>query len=567
MKKVLYVDDEIINRKIFSKYMEDYDVEATLMDNGNDALKVMEEEQFDLVFLDHIMPEITGLELLMAIQSMELSPNTYTPFIALTANPIENAEDLYLDAGFSAYMKKPIEKGAMESVMSRFLPGSKKSEAPKEPVPAGAGKPEGSEETGSQSTDMATPDAKTIEEMFYGTEAAQNGPKGEAAPIWMESSDILDFDEGVRINGSKEGYFDTLRIFKNNSRQKIDQLEEAFSEMNIPDYGILTHSLKSAATIIGAGKLANYAEFMEKACNNGDEETLKVDHGDFIKEYKKVVELLSNNLTDFLVPDIGHLEYEQEGLRRLVLLISSKENISTRAMENHLREGRCKVETCPPYPELAGNKVEDAELVVFNMDDTIYERKDLITFFKERCVESGKGLILVGEVNDYEYIKKEMGENYITDYMPLPLDISAFMKSINHYFDNYEVRSRLRHRILLVDDDEIYTSTIERWLSGLYDIDVAGSAVEAISRMERKKPDVLLLDYAMPVTDGAQFLEYLRKDEATAGISVIFLTGSQDRNSVMKVVDLSPQGYLLKSIDKNTLIERLETFFVTGSLG
>ena len=572
MKKVLYVDDEAINRKLFSNLMKDYDVEVRLLEDGFKAMLVLEEEQFDLIFLDHIMPNMSGMELLTNIQAVEYNPNTYTPFVALTANPIENAEDLYIDAGFSAYMKKPIEKGAMETIMTRFLPGTKKEKRPK---PAPEAKPEAAavEVPLSEPLPISQPnpdqglDAKAIEALFYSTDAAKSGPSGDAGPRWMEDTDCLDSEKGIRINGSLDDYMDVLRIFKDISKEKKKQLEDAFKEMNITDYHMLTHSLKSAAAVIGAEKLSKYAEFMEKACNNGDEETIKVDHEDFIKEYSKVISVLENNVVDSMMPTIGSLEYETEALKKSVLLISDKENICTRAMDNHLKLGKYKTDSCPPVPELAIFKADDAELVVYNMDNSMHVRKDFIKFLKEDCVEKGKGLIVVGEPGDYDFLSKELGDGYISEFHSLPLDIDAFMKSVNYYFDNYEVRSRLRHRILIVDDDEIYTTTIEHWLSGLYDITVANSAVEAISCVEKKKPDVILLDYEMPITDGPKFLEYIRMDESTANISVIFLTGSQDRGSVMKVLELAPNGYLLKSIDKNTLIERINTFFMTGSVG
>ena len=564
MKKVLYVDDEKINRKLFSKLMNDYDVELTMLEDGRSALSLLEEEQFDLIFLDHIMPNMSGMEVLTHIQALEYSPNTYTPFVALTANPIENAEDLYLDAGFSEYMKKPIEKGPMETVMMRFLPGTKKPDKKESPAPAEAVST--AYAVTAPAAESQVLDAKAIEEMFYSTAAAQ-APPVEVGPRWLEDTDIIDYEEGIRINGSEEDYFDTLRIFKNMGQEKTHQLQEAFDNMDINSYGMLSHSLKSAAAIIGAKRLSHYAEFMERVCNNGDEEALKVDHEDFLKSYSKVITLLQNNLTDKPTIEFEKIEYEAEGLSRSILLISSKKNVTTRAIVNHLSAARYSVEISPPIPEIAMTKLVESELVIYNMDDYMYSRMDLLTFLKENCVEMGKGLMLVGEINDYEYIKKELGDKYINTWHNLPLDIDAFIKSVNYYFDNYEIMSRLRHRVLIVDDDEIYTSTVEHWLGGLYEIEVANSAVDAMSSVEKKKPDLILLDYEMPVTDGPKFLEYIRGDENTANVAVIFLTGSQDRDSVTKVLELAPKGYLLKSIDKNTLIERINTFFMTGSIG
>ena len=75
------------------------------------------------------------------------------------------------------------------------------------------------------------------------------------------------------------------------------------------------------------------------------------------------------------------------------------------------------------------------------------------------------------------------------------------------------------------------------------------------------KPDLILLDYEMPVTSGPQVLEMIRSETKTDTIPVIFLTGKGDRESVLKVLALKPDGYLLKSMDKAALLKSLEEFF------
>lgn len=84
---------------------------------------------------------------------------------------------------------------------------------------------------------------------------------------------------------------------------------------------------------------------------------------------------------------------------------------------------------------------------------------------------------------------------------------------------------------------------------------------QAISYLARNKANLVLLDYEMPVADGPKVLEMLRADTETGHIPVMFLTGHGDRNSVMSVVGLKPADYLLKTIDKKTLLEKLDHFF------
>ena len=90
---------------------------------------------------------------------------------------------------------------------------------------------------------------------------------------------------------------------------------------------------------------------------------------------------------------------------------------------------------------------------------------------------------------------------------------------------------------------------------------MSSNGVQAISYLAKNKADLVLLDYEMPVANGPQVLEMLRGDSETDQIPVMFLTGHGDKDSVLSVVSLCPVDYLLKTIDKATLLEKLEAFF------
>ena len=91
---------------------------------------------------------------------------------------------------------------------------------------------------------------------------------------------------------------------------------------------------------------------------------------------------------------------------------------------------------------------------------------------------------------------------------------------------------------------------------------MANSGLQAIKWLGKNKVDLILLDHEMPVTNGPQVLEMLRSDEETRNIPVIFLTGKRDKESVMAVVALKPEGYFLKDIKKDELLEKLQEFFI-----
>ena len=116
--------------------------------------------------------------------------------------------------------------------------------------------------------------------------------------------------------------------------------------------------------------------------------------------------------------------------------------------------------------------------------------------------------------------------------------------------------------ILIVDDDPQYLTMIREWLKGTYKVAMANSGLQAIKWLGKNKADLILLDHEMPVTSGPQVLEMLRSDSETCNIPVIFLTGKGDKESVMAVVALRPEGYFLKGIQKKELLEKLQEFFI-----
>ncbi len=116
--------------------------------------------------------------------------------------------------------------------------------------------------------------------------------------------------------------------------------------------------------------------------------------------------------------------------------------------------------------------------------------------------------------------------------------------------------------ILIIDDDPNYLSLIREWLKGTYKVGMAVSGAQAFKYLGKNNVDLILLDYEMPVTSGPQVFEMLRADEDTSSIPVMFLTGKSDKESVMGVLMLKPDGYFLKTIQRAELLKRLNDYFV-----
>nr|MCR5429582.1 response regulator [Lachnospiraceae bacterium] len=120
--------------------------------------------------------------------------------------------------------------------------------------------------------------------------------------------------------------------------------------------------------------------------------------------------------------------------------------------------------------------------------------------------------------------------------------------------------------ILLVDDDVTFLKMMQDWLSGTYTVTIARSGMQAITYIANHTPDLILLDYDMPITSGPQVMEMIRSEPNSTDIPIIFLTGKSDRESVMKVMQLKPQGYLLKNMNRTELLKSVGDFFEAEKL-
>jgi len=116
-------------------------------------------------------------------------------------------------------------------------------------------------------------------------------------------------------------------------------------------------------------------------------------------------------------------------------------------------------------------------------------------------------------------------------------------------------------KILVVDDDMVMLRTMNNLLKNDYLVSVAKSAAAALAVLAKQHPDLILLDYEMPMVNGPQTLQLIRSEELYKDIPVIFLTGVSDSTRAVQAMKLKPQGYLLKSMDPSLILERIQQFF------
>ena len=185
-------------------------------------------------------------------------------------------------------------------------------------------------------------------------------------------------------------------------------------------------------------------------------------------------------------------------------------------------------------------------------------------------------IICVGTEAEYDFVKRTFN-GYEVHGIMLPLSISKLNQLIKEIlerqidinykeddetdFKQYYDDSDKKH-ILVVDDDVKILRLISAYLNDEYKVAVVNSGAAAIAYIGKKKPDLILLDYLMPVCDGKQTLEMIRDLKDMQDIPVIFLTGVSDKEVVTECLKLNPQGYILKPVSKEKLLDKLNKIFM-----
>lgn len=181
-------------------------------------------------------------------------------------------------------------------------------------------------------------------------------------------------------------------------------------------------------------------------------------------------------------------------------------------------------------------------------------------FLIDKMTDDDKKIIVVADKSDVNSVTDNMPGDLIYRVFTRPLNNEEYITYVDEIFSKIAA-GEFKKSVLIVDDDPNYLGLVREWLKGEYKVSMATSGLQAIKWLGKNKADLILLDHEMPVTTGPQVLEMLRADEETKDIPVIFLTGKGDKESVMKVVALKPEGYLLKTVDKEELLSKLAEFF------
>ena len=250
-------------------------------------------------------------------------------------------------------------------------------------------------------------------------------------------------------------------------------------------------------------------------------------------------------------------------VNKRVLLISSAETFMVNAMKKNLEGEGFMVETTLATLSALSQLENRPQIILVYLDRDVPEMKEALVYLKD-SVENSEDVVLVyfvGNPDDFADAKKLFPENVASGYFLRPLNVKDLVEKLNEVVDNSMQKDEKKH-ILVVDDDGTMLRTLRLWLSDKYSVYMANSGVNAIALLAKKHVDLILLDYEMPVANGPMVLEMIRSEPSTKDIPVMFLTAKNDKESIMSVVGLRPEKYLLKTMPPADLMKNIDDFFI-----
>ena len=252
--RVLIVDDTDINLRVAVGLMQPYHMQLMTVDSGKAAISMLRSKDIDLVFMDHMMPEMDGVEATGIIRNMEGDYYKKLPIIALTANAVSGVREMFVESGLNDFIAKPIELTALDRVLKKWLPDDKIMP----PVPMNYGK-----------NDRRTENQSSV----------------RADGVHISVSKGLSY-----TGGNESAYYEILEMYVRKADEKIAQISELAAGESWKNYITEVHALKSTSLSIGAVKMSEFAKKLELAGKSGDYGIIKSENDALLRLYAEVVE-------------------------------------------------------------------------------------------------------------------------------------------------------------------------------------------------------------------------------------------------------------------------------------
>ena len=258
--RILLVDDIATNLKVAEGLLIPYQAEIETCLNGKEAVELVKQRNYDLVLMDHMMPEMDGIEATAAIRAWEKEKQALQqlPIVALTANVVSGAKEMFIKNGFSDFLAKPIVVSKLEAILDRWIPGEKRGP---------------------------------------GIDISENSAIANTPPV--PEIPGIDTEKGLLNTGGKpDGYRQVLSIFHKDAEDRLSLLKVMPDSDNLPLFITHVHALKSASASIGAEEVSKMAMQLENAGKSGSFDFIEKNLSGFTERLEELVKNIRTALKD-----------------------------------------------------------------------------------------------------------------------------------------------------------------------------------------------------------------------------------------------------------------------------
>ena len=279
--KILLVDDNAINRKVFISLLRETEVQIDEASSGEMCLEKIQKKSYDIIFMDHMMPGMDGIETFEAMRNLPNNLSKNAPVIMLTANAIQGIRKKYQTVGFDDYLSKPIVPEKLEALLLQYLPREK---------------------------------TESI--------VLKNKPEGE---VELPEIEGFDFAHAMMIMQDANALWGMVEDIYQTYRQDADELEEKYVRLmcvkddeSYRQYMVKVHSLKSSMAAVGALEISYLARLLEQCANEQKAEVIQCVHPIFMQKWNEMGEHLKPHIQEIA----GNVSPDYQALPGLLGLLA-----------------------------------------------------------------------------------------------------------------------------------------------------------------------------------------------------------------------------------------------------
>ena len=282
----LVVDDEPMNLVVAKSIFSRYGMKVSTALSGQESIDMCREVTYDIIFMDHMMGGMDGVEAMKKIRSDVKGLNKNIPVVALTANAMSSAKQMFMDEGFDGFVSKPIEIEELERTMKKLLPKSQVTYVEK------------TEEAVEEKTEEKAEEKKQASEETKTQAPADNKNPSAFASVRQSLEAMgMDVDAGLGYSADDEEFYKMLlQQYSAEKKEKTKGLKKFLVEKDWKNYEIIVHAIKSTSKMIGANDVSADALALEKAAEKEDEAFINSNHSRFIDDYTALCEGIGSAL-------------------------------------------------------------------------------------------------------------------------------------------------------------------------------------------------------------------------------------------------------------------------------